>query len=146
MLLTGITVAAGYRNNVAGVGIEPIGFDETDVYPQIVVQEDDDAITDSNASGFEDSAVFRIAGFFPIKTTQTPMRAGHILRADITRALARVTRSDFLDDNGNALINSYALTGQREIDYSAADSNFMEVAVRVSIDCRDFPTPLPGNN
>jgi hypothetical protein len=134
----------GYYSDVAGASIEPTSLDNQDAYPQVIVEEESDEITDSTALALQNSMVLRVAGFVSPSSSKTPARDAYKLRADMTNLLRTVKSSDFLDGSGKQLITSYQVIGKRDIGFSPRNPSLFEVAVRVSIDFRDFSTPVVG--
>lgn len=135
--LATISSANGYYTEVAGAGIEPLAFDSSDNYPQIVVREETSAISDSKASGFQDTKVVSMTGYYEFSPGTVASR-GFKLRDDITNCAAQFKQADFKDADGVPMISTIALTGVREIKNSDENADFVEVVVRVQVTYRKF--------
>jgi hypothetical protein len=147
-----ISQANGFYNNVAGIGIEPLAFNQGDSYPQIVVHEESGRISDSTPNGYQDSAVLAVHGFIPVDATNAYVTALK-LRDDITRVVRSITPKTFQAgpppatgyiNSGKQLVMTWTIDQQREVIDSEIAEGFLEVVVRAAVDYRDFSPPFSG--
>jgi hypothetical protein len=139
-VLQTITSANDYWNDLTPdqVTFEPFNPDAQSgtLFPVIEVWEENDNITDSNASAFMDSATFVASGYVQTNTN-TAVQDACNLRHDMTLALVRATSKHkdlFRDGNGVVFVSGYSVKGQREIlTGDQAPPGCVEVRVRVSV-------------
>lgn len=148
-----ISQANGFYNDVAGSDVEPLTFDDGDIYPQIVVQLEVSDISDSKApAAYQDSVVLSAHGFVPVQTGSGYATALSLMD-DMTRITRSITRKTFqLGDapaagyeNANpSLVTKWDIGQHREIVPSDVAQGFLEVIVRVACEYRDFSAPMSG--
>lgn len=139
-----ITQDNGFYNTVAAVDVEPLALNESDSFPQILVEDESGEITDSTESGFQDSVVIAMHGYLKIADTSTARRDARRLSADIKRIAKSITPTTFDNGAGGSLVRSWSINEKHEIVPSALGEGFLEVIVRASCDYRDFSPPVPG--
>lgn len=148
-----ISTADGFYNDVAGAGIEPLAFGASDSYPQIVVQLETSAISDSKApAAYQDSIVIAAHGFVQIDAASSYATAMKLLD-DMTRVTRSITRKTFqlgtapadgYENSNPSLVSKWDIGQHREIVPSDIAQGFLEVIVRVACDYRDFSAPMSG--
>ena len=151
--LATISQANGFYNDLGGApGIEPLAFNQGDTYPQIVVQEESGDISDSNTSGFQDTAVLAAIGFVQIDPASGYATAFK-LRADMIRVMRSITLATFKQPSsdptgyvstGKQLVSNWNIDAKREIVPSEISEGFLEVIVRATVTYRDFSPPAMG--
>lgn len=151
--LAQISIDNGFYNDIAGAGVEPLAFDDGDAYPQIVVQLETSAISDSKApAAYQDSIVIAAHGFVQIDAASSYATAMKLLD-DMTRVTRSITRKTFqlgdvpatgYENSNPSLVSKWDIGQHREIVPSDVAQGFLEVIVRAACDYRDFSAPMPG--
>lgn len=148
-----INTGAGFYNDVADAGVEPLAFDQGDSYPQIVVQIESSTLSDSKApAAYQDSVVLSAHGFVPVDASSGYATAIKLLD-DMTRVTRSITRNTFklgtapdagYENSNPSLVSKWDIGQHREIVASDVAQGFLEVIVRVACDYRDFSAPMSG--
>ena len=148
-----ITQENGFYNDVIAAGIEPYAFNAQDSFPQITVEEESAATTDSNPRGTQDEHVLAVHGFLQVDPA-TAYLNGHRLRDDIKRVLRSISCETFKAegqpvlpgyvDPNKQLVREWSVDDKFEIVPSDLGEGFLEVICRATVSYRDFSPPFPG--